>query len=195
MTEALLEEDNGEEEAAAQDSSRETPSKPSFIKRMLGNKKKLILVFLILILLIAAGAGVWFFFFKGPSEAEMTAQQAKALEQADTAAPDVIEAAAFEDVIDIDPFEQIRLKEGSVKKYISLTLSLELVDFKFRKQVYSLQERIQKIVVSQVRELGWLQLRGPDGKIQLKYALLKRINGILPEVMVKNIYFTQFIMQ
>ncbi len=78
---------------------------------------------------------------------------------------------------------------------INLDISLELMDHRYRKQVVSMQDRIRKIIMGQVREMRWLELRAPEGKIQLKYELLKRINSIFPKVMVRNIYFTNLIMQ
>ncbi len=101
----------------------------------------------------------------------------------------------FEDIIELEPFERIRLKSSSTMSLISMNLSLELIDHQYRKQVFSMEERIRKIITGQVEEMTWLELRNPEGKIMLKYNLLKRINSIFPKAMVRNIYFTNFIMQ
>ncbi|MBU3953420.1 MAG: flagellar basal body-associated FliL family protein [Proteobacteria bacterium] len=58
-----------------------------------------------------------------------------------------------------------------------------------------MQEKIRKIIMGQVREMGWLELRNPEGKLQLKYDLLGRINALFPRVMVRDVYFTNLIMQ
>jgi flagellar FliL protein len=58
-----------------------------------------------------------------------------------------------------------------------------------------MEDRIRTIVTQQVGTMTWLELRNPEGKIMLKYNLLKRINAVFPKPMVHNIYFTTFIMQ
>jgi len=105
------------------------------------------------------------------------------------------EEIVFEDIIDLEPFDRIQLKATSALSTISINLSLELSDPKFRKQVIAVEDRIRTIVTGQAEEMTWLELRSPEGKIMLKYELLKRINSIFPEAMVRNIYFTYFIMQ
>jgi flagellar FliL protein len=78
---------------------------------------------------------------------------------------------------------------------ISMNLSLELTDPKYKKQIYTMEGRIREIITSQLEGMTWLELRNPEGKIILKYNLLKRINPIFPKLTVRNIYFTYFIMQ
>ena len=58
-----------------------------------------------------------------------------------------------------------------------------------------MEGRIREIITNQLEEMMWLELRNPEGKIILKYNLLKRMNAIFPKLTVRNIYFTYFIMQ
>ena len=164
-------------------------------KQIFGSKKKYILGFVLLVLLISLTTGAWLFFFKKGFEEDQNTQNAIATQQ------DIKETLAredevvFEDIIELEPFERIRLKSSSTMSLISMNLSLELIDHQYRKQVFSMEERIRKIITGQVEEMTWLELRNPEGKIMLKYNLLKRINSIFPKAMVRNIYFTNFIMQ
>jgi len=57
------------------------------------------------------------------------------------------------------------------------------------------EDKIRQIVTTQAEGMSWLELRNPEGKIMLKYDLLKRINSIFPETVVRNIYYTNFLMQ
>ena len=161
-------------------------------KKIFKSKKAIIIIAVSFVLLIGIGAGAWFFFFKSSPEDE----------QAEIAAQTMAEEAAareqeiiFEDIVELEPFERIPLKSNSTMKLVSINLSLELTDQRYRKQIFTMEGRIREIITSQLQEMTWLELRKPEGKITLKYSLLKRINAIFPKLTVRNIYFTYFIMQ
>jgi flagellar FliL protein len=164
----------------------------------LGSKKQLFLILVIGGVLMGMLAGSWFFFFRGSPEEQTLANGPSVTQEnqspVESGQPGQIEEIVFEDIVVLDPFERIPLKTNSAMGLISLDISLELMDHRYRKQIVSMQDRIRKIIMGQVREMRWLELRAPEGKIQLKYELLKRINSIFPKVMVRNIYFTNLIM-
>jgi flagellar FliL protein len=145
-------------------------------------------------LMLVAGSLV--FFFSGSDDkatesddlAEMTGEGGQAaLEKA----LDIV----FEDIVVLAPFERISLKSSSAMGMISLDIALELTDHRSRKMVVAVEDRLRKIIQGQVREMTWLELRNPEGKIRLKYELLKRMNSVFPKVTIRNIYFTNFLMQ
>jgi flagellar FliL protein len=202
LTEDLLEEMDGDMEddslGATQVSSGESSEKTALFKRLLGSKKRLLIILLIGIVLIGTLVGIWFFFFKASRKAPLISTETQAADEISQVVFNEIDKTdeiVFEDIIVLEPFERIRLKGNSAMGLISLNISLELIDHRYRKQVYSMQDRIRKIIMGQVREMRWLELRNPEGKIELKYELLKRINSLFPKVMVRNIYFTNLIMQ
>lgn len=202
MTEDLQEEMDGEMEGETsemvRESSREPSGKETLVKRLLGSKKQLFLILVIGGVLMGMLAGSWFFFFRGSPEEQTLANGPSVTQEnqspVESGQPGQIEEIVFEDIVVLDPFERIPLKTNSAMGLISLDISLELMDHRYRKQIVSMQDRIRKIIMGQVREMRWLELRAPEGKIQLKYELLKRINSIFPKVMVRNIYFTNLIM-
>ncbi|OQY52181.1 MAG: hypothetical protein B6230_03160 [Desulfobacteraceae bacterium 4572_89] len=200
MTEDLLEEidEDSRGETLLQDQAQDTLKKKSLVKRMLGSKKKLVLVVLIVVFMAGTMAGAWFFFFKGSGQKGPTSIETKDTQESGKTAldqPDKEYEMVFDDIVEFEPFERINLKGNSSVGLVSITLSLELMDHRYRKQMYAMKDRIRKIVMGQVKEMEWLELRNPEGKIKLKYELLKQINSIFPKVMVRNIYFTEFIMQ
>ena len=161
-------------------------------KKVFKSKKSIIIIAVSSVLLITVGAGVWSFFLKADSKTE----------QAQIAAEKMLKEAAgleqeivFEDIVELELFERIPLKSNSSMGLISMRLSLELTDQRYRKQIFTMEDRIREIIAGQIREMTWLELRNPEGKLLLKYNLLKRINSIFPKLMVRNIYFTYFIMQ
>lgn len=205
MTEDLLEKMDGDMADESLErwkvSSQEASGKGSLIKRLLANKKRVVLILSAGVALIAILAGVWFFFLKGTTEDSIVSKEIPATQQGaqaggkESGSSDLTEAIVFEDIIALAPFERIRLKGGSGMGLVSLNISLELMDTGYKTQVVSAQERIRKIIEGQVLEMRWDELRNPEGKIHLKYELLKRINSVFPKVMVRNIYFTNLIMQ
>ncbi len=203
MTEDLQEEMDGEMEGETsemvRESSREPSGKITLVKKLLGSKKRLLLILGIGGVFLGILAGGWFFFSRGAPEQDSLANGTSVTEEnrdpGESGQPGQIEEIVFEDIVVLEPFERISLKRNSAMGLISLDISLELMDHRYRKQIVSMQDRIRKIIIGQVREMRWLELRAPEGKIQLKYEILKRINSIFPKVMVRNIYFTNLIMQ
>jgi len=174
---------------SVEDTSKKSSKMRMLFKKIFGSKKAIIITALSLALLISLVLGLLLLFFKGSPEETQDVQDVRNIivEQQ--------EAIVFEEIIDLEPFERIRLKAGSTMVLISMDLSLELMDHRYRKQVYTMEERIREIVKGQMEEMTWLELRSPEGKIMLKYNLLKRINSIFPKYRIRDIYFTNFIMQ
>lgn len=105
------------------------------------------------------------------------------------------EEIIFEEIVELEPFERISLRTSTTMGLVSINLALELFNPEDRRIINSSQERIRQIITGQVGNMTWLELRNPDGKILLKYNLLRRINAMFPEPVVRNVYFTYFIMQ
>lgn len=202
VAEDLLEEIEGDEltESIADGggSSDGKPVKKGFIGRLPAGKKKLIIILLLFLLFLGGiGAGVFFFLFGGKEEnvPEQPVAEDAVTEKSIQAALENQNKAIFEDIVQLDPFEQIFLKQDSHMDYISLGIALEMMDPGLRRQVYTMEPRIRKIIESQMRQMRWMELRSPQGKLKLKFALLNRINQIFPKVAIRHIYFTNFLMQ
>ncbi len=159
--------------------------------------KKLIMITaggtILFICLITVGI---FLLGKSPEKApEKTKETQDTAPVKDEIKPPLPAEAVFEDIVILKPFEHIQLKEGSSIKQISMTLSLELSDSRYKKEVHAMDEKIRQIIELQLNGMTWLELRNPEGKIMLKYELLKQMNSLFAEVMIRNIYFTNFLMQ
>lgn len=190
MAEDIL--DDALEDSSNEIKDRKKISLKKMFERILGYKKVILIIAVSLFVLISLVAGGRLFFFKGSAgdvQESMTSSKDSLPETA--WGNDVV----FEDIVDLEPFERIQLKGTSAMGLISIHLSLELTDHQYSNQFYTMQDRIRKIITGQVEEMTWLVLRNPEGKIMLKYNLLKRINSIFPKPAVGNVYFTYFIMQ
>ena len=204
LTEDLLEEMDGDGEEGSlgmmRAQSQASVEKKSFVQRFSVVKKKHLFILVAGVVLVGMLAGGAFFFLGGTKE-KVSGPGTQVVEKTSQASPDksvnpdITGEVFFEDIIALEPFERIPLKGNSAMQFVSLDISLELIDHTQRKQVESMQEKIRKIIMGQVREMGWLELRNPEGKLQLKYDLLGRINALFPRVMVRDVYFTNLIMQ
>ncbi len=165
----------------------------TFLHKILGSTKAIIIVAVSIVVLISIALILWLFVFSSGPDEVLAPQQDAA--QAIANGEPIEEEIIFEDIVEFEPFERIALKTSSTMGRVSLQLSFELTDARYRKQIYAMEDRIRKIVMQQVENTTWLELRNPEGKIMLKYNLLQRINAIFPKATVRNVYFTFFIMQ
>ncbi len=217
----MAEEDKETEETEETEEISENTIKENAIKRVSGkltkifkkislpklSKKAIIIIAVSSVLLIILIVTSLFFIFKSSSKddinnialnEELTTTEAR---EQDTVGSDIVglnivgSDIVFENIVDLEPFERIALKTGSTMKFVTINLSLELTDQRYRKQIITMEERIRKIITDQVNRMAWFELRSPEGKIMLKYNLIKQINSIFPKLPIRNIYFTYFIMQ
>lgn len=156
--------------------------------------KRMILVLLVLVLLASAGAGAWFFFFRDTgigdaADTQETVPSTESTGQESDAGP------AFEEIVDLEPFDRIPLKPSGKLNFITLSIAIELFNPAMRADVEREIMSVRQAVEMEARNMTWLVLRNPDGKLRFKFQLLKRINSVVPGKPVRNIYFTQLIMQ
>lgn len=163
-------------------------------KKFFSSKKAVMITVAGMVLFIGLITGGLFFFGKNPEKGRNDQEKVAAKEEVNAVASLKAEVV-FEDIVVLKPFERIHLKEGSGLKLISMNLSLELSDSRYKKEVHAMEDKIREIITGQVGGMTGLDLRNPEGKIMLKYDLMKQMNSIFPGVMVRNIYFTNFLMQ
>ncbi|WP_300456367.1 flagellar basal body-associated FliL family protein [Desulfobacula sp.] len=148
-----------------------------------------------LVLLIGLTSGTWHVFFNDMAQGVPKVNEILSNPGNPQAILTHEAESVFEDVIDLDPFDHLPLRPGSTMSRVSMNLSLELIDIRFKEPVNAMADRIREIISGQVQQMTWLSLRTPEGKIMFKYMVLKRINSLFPKATVRNIYFTFFIMQ
>ena len=168
--------------------------------RFIGNmdRRKLFILGTAVVVLLAIVS--WFFLFRAPdtgtTETAARIMAADMPEQEQVAGMrQISDDAFFADIMTLKPFEQLSLSSASAMAHVDMDIVLELIDTDARENLALMENRIYEIIKGQVRELTWMELRNPEGKIQLKYDLLKRINSLFSTPVVRNVYFTKFLMQ
>jgi len=152
-----------------------------------GGKKKLILILLVL-LIAAAGGGAYYKFFVLNKKAEKKEQQAKKV---------IEEIKATENVgvmFDLGTFI-VNLADKDIERYLKISIVLELKDQKVQQEAQQRLPEIKDSITTLLLTKRSSDLRTPEGIEFLKEEITKRVNAILPLGGVKNVYFTDFIIQ
>ncbi len=152
-----------------------------------GGKKKLI--FLILILLLVAGGGAAYkFLVLDKKKAETKEKQAEKI---------IEEIKATENVgvmFDLGTFV-VNLADPDIERYLKVSIVLELKDQKVQMEAQKRLPEIKDAITTLLLTKRSSEIRTPEGIEFLKEEIAKRVNAILPLGGVKNVYFTEFIIQ
>ena len=153
-----------------------------------GGKKKLLLILIILLIIGGAGgfAAYKFIFAKGGEEkpekkAEEIVKEVKAVEQ-----PGIM--------YDLGTFI-VNLADRDADRYLKVTVVLELegqqVRMEVEKRLPQIKDAITTLLLTKTSE----EIKTAEGMELLKEEIIKRVNAILPLGGVKNVYFTEFVIQ
>lgn len=165
------------------------PKKKGLIRRLFGSRW--VLIALGVVLVLAAAAAGWYFFLRSPEEAPApdVSMEEGAL-PGELAAEDV-----YPELIALEPFEEIPLVPSGNFRSASLTVTLEMADPGMKAELLQ-QVGIVRAIVEQVTgTMTWTELRLPEGKLKLKYRLIRTLNERLNRVKIRNLYFKDFLMQ
>jgi len=152
-----------------------------------GSKKKLIL--LILIVIMAVGGGLAYkFLILDKKEAKGKEQKAQKV---------IEEIKATENVgvmFDLGTFI-VNLADKDIERYLKISIVIELKDQKVQQEAQQRLPEIKDAITTLLLTKRSSELRTPEGIEFLKEEIAKRVNAILPLGGVKNVYFTDFIIQ
>lgn len=97
-------------------------------------------------------------------------------------------------MFDMDPFV-VNLNEAGGKRYLKSKIEIEYVGDKVRLELTNRLPQLRDVILLHLSSKTLDEIRSVDGKIELKNALIKRINQVLKQGNVRNLYFTQFVIQ
>jgi len=154
-----------------------------------GGKGKLI-IFLVVFLLLAVGGGAAYKF--------LVLDKKKAAESKEKQAEKIIEEIkATENVgvmFDLGTFV-VNLADPDIERYLKVSIVLELKDQKVQQEAQKRLPQIKDAITTLLLTKRSSEIRTPEGIEFLKEEIAKRVNAILPLGGVKNVYFTEFIIQ
>ena len=140
--------------------------------------KNLILIIIIAVAVLAGGAGAFFFFTKSSNKAQK-AEETKAAEGVTFA---------------LEPFV-VNLSDPTGTRFLKVSLQLELAGTAVMEKAKEKTPQIRDAIITLLTSKTSDALISPEGRLQLKDEINIRINQVLGENSVKNVYLTDFVMQ
>jgi flagellar FliL protein len=147
-------------------------------------KNKIVLLAIIgLILMLAAGGGFFAYTkFLAPKPAIEQSEVEKDTQE------------SIGEMFTLEPFV-VNLSDPKGKRYLKVTLSVELDDAMVVERATKNTPKLRDMVIMLLTSLSFEEVMTPEGKIRVRDELLERFNLILRPDRVKNIYFTEFVIQ
>ncbi len=152
-----------------------------------GGKMKIIII-LLLVLVIAGGGAAYFFLLKGGGT--------EASKPVDQVAEE--EAAAQNDFSlgvthELDPF--IVNLAGDMNRYLKVVVVLQLSTEGVAEEIKNRGPQIKDSVITVLSSKTPEEILTVQGKYDLKMELIKRVNAIVSTGVVRDLFFTEFVVQ
>ncbi len=147
-------------------------------------KSKMILFAIIgIVLLLAAGGGFFAYTkFMKPKPVENKEELKKVQEK------------KIGEMVELDPFV-VNLSDPRGKRYLKLKITIELAPDVTVEKVTPYMPKMRDMVIMLLTSLTFDEVMTPEGKIRIRDELFERFNLILRPNRIKNIYFTNFVVQ
>ena len=166
-----------EKKEREKDVEEETQPKKSFLK------------FIILgVIVIAVGAGGylgWDLLVKGKKEGPKTPTSRPQIRREETGISYPLESFIV----------NLMDKAGLGKRYLKVEIILEIGGEEAKRVVDGQKPRLRDTILLLLSSQSFKEINTMEGKLELKQALLARINQTLGEGIVQRIYFTEFVVQ
>jgi len=167
-------------------------------KKAKGNTVLIIVIVLLVLLLVGGGAAA--FFLLGSSEEEATAGGAPAQHQEASKPEKKKSSKKSTDHLAIGPMYPmaqfvVNLLSESGNRFLKVAIDLELSDDKLQPEMDHKKSLIRDIIIRTFSSKTFEEISTLKGKDKLKDEVLEKINENLSDGQVKNIYFTDFVVQ
>lgn len=147
-----------------------------------GSPFKLIIIVVLLLALGGGGFFAWQKFLKPPADANEASVKKKTKE--------VKEAS----ILKMDSFV-VNLAKNAGRRYLKMTMELELDDKMLENEIKQKNPQIRDSILILLSGKSFEDINTIGGKYKLKDELITRINTILLGGRVRQIYFTEFVIQ
>jgi len=155
-----------------------------------GGKKKLIIIIAVILLLLGAGGGAAYKFLVLDKQKEEQKKEKKA----EKIVEEIKNVEELGIQFDVGTFI-VNLQDRDADRYLKITVVLEVQDEKIKAELEKRLPQIKDSITTLLFTKSSSELKTAEGIEQLKEEIIKRINAILPIGGVKNVYFTDFVIQ
>lgn len=94
----------------------------------------------------------------------------------------------------LDPFV-VNLADPKGKRYLKIKIELELETPEAAEQAAKVAPKLRDMVIMMLTSLTFEDVMTPEGKVRIRDELFERFNQIMRPQRIKNIYFTEFVVQ
>ena len=157
-------------------------------------KSKLKLIIIILIALIILGGGgfaAYMFLFKKSPPPKPAGDNGTAK------AAQVVPIKKKKEIlpqIELDPFI-VNLADRNQRRYLKIKIALELSDKKLEDEIKKREAEIRDLITMLLSSKTYNDISTFDGKLALKTGIMNRLNTILINGRVTNVFFVDFVVQ
>ena len=153
-----------------------------------GGKKKFIIILIIILILLGGGAAAYKFLVLDKQKDKKKEKKAEKI---------VKEIKNVEDLgveFDVGTFI-VNLQDRDADRYLKVSVVLEVQDNKIKAELEKRKPQVKDAITTLLFTKSSKELKTAEGIEQLKEEIIKRVNAILPIGGVKNVYFTDFVIQ
>jgi flagellar FliL protein len=153
-----------------------------------GGKLKLIII-LVVVLVVLGGGGfaAWKFFLQPKAGDDVNATGEGAATKAEEAAPGG-------QLVTLDSFV-VNLSDPMGRRYLKTTMDVEVVNAAAAAELTASMPRVKDTLLLLLSSKSFEDISSMDKKIELKNDIVNRLNQIIGKNKVRNVYFTEFVVQ
>ena len=104
----------------------------------------------------------------------------------------------FGEIVTLEPFV-VNLSDPKGKRYLKMKISLEIdtetPTEEITEKINRLSPKLRNIVIMMLTSLSFEEVMTPEGKLRIRDELLERFNRVTRPDKIKNIYFSEFVVQ
>jgi flagellar FliL protein len=153
-----------------------------------GGKLKLIIILVVVLAVLGGGGFAAWKFFLQPKEAENATA-----ENAEGHAPEAAAETAGQ-LVTLDSFV-VNLSDPMGRRYLKTTLDVEVANAAAAAELTAAMPKVKDTLLLLLSSKSFAEISSMDKKIELKNDIVNRLNQIIGKNKVRNVYFTEFVVQ
>lgn len=164
---------------------KEKEGEPKEVKK--GSARKLILISAAVLILAGGGFAAWQLFIApaGEDTAQETVSSENQIEKLEDVASQTFTMETF----------VVNLNDPGGKRYLKTNIALEYVTEEMGEELKHRLPQLRDLILLLLSSKSLDDIQTVDGKLSLRRELVQRINQVLTTGKIRNLYFTEFVVQ